>query len=262
MTGVPAPAGKPWLVSFPALPEAAVDLVCFPHAGGGTVMYHPWSVRLRAVAAVRAVQLPGRETRLREAPAAAIAEIVEPVARALAGLGSRRPLVLFGHSFGAILAYEVARRVIAAGEIAPAMLVVSGRHAPHLPGRAPRFSHLDARAVVLRADEVYGGIPMPILEEPDLVAEMGRVIKEDLMLADSYACADVEALGCPIFAAGGLDDRLVSRVELEGWAACTKAAFTCAQFAGDHFYLRGGAGQQALLAAVEQACASAATSAE
>lgn len=63
MTEFPAPAGPPWLVSFPALAEAPVDLVCFPHAGGGAVMYHPWSVRLRSVAAVRAVQLPGGKCR-------------------------------------------------------------------------------------------------------------------------------------------------------------------------------------------------------
>ena len=259
MTGFPTPAGSPWLVSFPSLPEAPVDLVCFPHAGGGAVVYHPWSVRLRSVAAVRAVQLPGRETRLRDAPATTIADIVEPVARALSSLGTRRPVVLFGHSFGAILAYEVARLTIAAGEIMPAMLLVSGRPAPHLPDRAPRFSQLDTRAIVFRANEVYGGIPTPLLDEPDFVEAMGSVIRDDLRLADWYSCADVDALGCPIFAAGGLEDRFVSRVELDAWAVCPKVAFTCTQFAGDHFYLRGGAGQEALLAAVEQICTSAAS---
>jgi surfactin synthase thioesterase subunit len=109
---------------------------------------------------------------------------------------------------------------------------------------------------MFRAAEVYGGIPTPLLEEPDLVVAMGRALKDDLVLVDSYACTDVEVLRCPIIAAGGLDDRLVSRSELEAWGAYTKVAFTCAQFDGDHFYLRG-AGQQALLATMEQICRSA-----
>ena len=244
----------PWLVSFCEADEAAVNLVCFPHAGGGAVVFHPWSRELQPVAAVRAVVLPGRESRFREPAATSMDAVVWPIAEALATLPNTRPIVMFGHSLGALIAYEVARRMVASFRRGPAALIVSGRPAPHLPSRAPRLAHLQPRDVVFQVAELHGGIPTALLEEPDLVALMGTVLKGDLTILENYQYVPGPPLDCPLLAVGGSSDRLVSRVEVEGWHEHTKGDFSCAQLDGGHFYLHDRDSRRALLAEVRRRC--------
>ena len=246
-----------WLAAFPSDSEATVRLVCIPHAGGGAVTFHPWARALRPHVEVFAAQLPGRESRLKETPLRTLGEIVEPLAAAVAAVADR-PLVVFGHSLGAVLAFEIVQRLPRDARARIAHLIVSGRPAPHLLSRAPRLAHLPQREIVFRIAELYGNIPAALLEEPEFVAMLGAALQPDLEVLERYHRTERTPLPCSIAAYGGADDSLVSRGELEAWREHTQAQFRCVQMPGDHFYFKTAAGQQSLLAEIRECCASAA----
>jgi medium-chain acyl-[acyl-carrier-protein] hydrolase len=254
----PPPPSSPWLVSFESDPDADVRLFCFAHAGAGAVVFHPWSRALRPHVVVHAAQLPGREIRFHETPVRVLGEIVEPITRAITALADR-PFVLFGHSLGAHLAFEVARRLQQEGRVNLSTLIVSGRPAPHLPSRTPMLAHLPAREVVFRIAELYGGIPAALLEEPAIVGMMGRVLQADLEALEHHEHVAGPRLVCPIVAISGRDDPSLSHAELDAWREYTQSDFACTQFAGDHFYFKSAESQPSVLALVLQRCLAAAT---
>jgi medium-chain acyl-[acyl-carrier-protein] hydrolase len=248
-------ADSRWLVPLSGSAEADVRLVCIPHAGGGAVTFHPWSQPLRPHVDVFAAQLPGRESRLREPPVRTLGGIVEPLSAAVSTLADR-PLVVFGHSLGAVIAFEVVQRLSQDSPTRVAALIVSGRPAPHLPSRAPRLAHLPTREIVFRVAELYGNIPTPLLEEHEFVTMLGKVLQPDLEILERYRRSECAPLSCPIAAYGGADDSLVSRSELEAWREHTREAFRCVQLPGDHFYFKTLAGQRSLLADIRDCCES------
>src|SRR4051812_1322263 len=119
-----------WLVCRSRRPEARLRLICFPYAGVGASIYRRWPAALPADIEVWAVQNPGRENRIREKPSTSIDELVDAIRGELGSL-LERPFALFGHSMGAVLATELARKLHVAG-IEPVHLIVSGRRPPHI----------------------------------------------------------------------------------------------------------------------------------
>ena len=210
----PGRVSSPWIVSFPADPGARVRLICFPYAGGGASAYYPWARALAPDTAIHAVQLPGRESRIRESPARVLTDIVDPVAAEIEQLADR-PIVLFGHSFGTVLAFETARRLRERRRASVAALIVSGRPAPHVGSRAPRLAHLPPRELVFQVADLYGGIPPVVLSEPELVLMMGTALQADLEILERYVHVADDPLSCPILAVGGSGDRWVTRSELD-----------------------------------------------
>jgi medium-chain acyl-[acyl-carrier-protein] hydrolase len=253
----PAAIASRWLVPFSSAPDAQVRLVCIPHAGGGAVTFHPWSKLLRPEVDVYAAQLPGRESRLREEPVRTLAEIVEPLTVAISALVDR-PVVIFGHSLGALLAFEVVQRLCQNPRTRIAGLIVSGRPAPHVSSRSPRLAHLPPREIVLRVAELYGNIPAALAEEPEFVTMLGKVLQSDLEVLERYHPTGRTPVPCPIAAYGGADDALVSRAELDEWRQYTGGNFQCDQLPGDHFYFKTPAGQQWLLDRIREHCSAAA----
>lgn len=245
---------SPWLVLPPNDAGAELRLVCFAHAGGGASTFYPWRAGLGERIAVVGVQLPGREDRLHEPLVRSLDTIVEAVTGALLEL-DRRPLVLFGHSFGAIVAFEVAR-ALQSGSLLPAALIVSGRAAPGLTNRAPRIAHFAALDVLHETAERYGGIPEAVFEDPQLRSLQGRILQADLEITERYEAATDQPLACPIIAFGGLDDGWVTRRELDGWQSQTSSAFSCTEFPGGHFYLKEPGTEEAVLSKLRAVCLS------
>ncbi|PRP97657.1 Linear gramicidin dehydrogenase LgrE [Enhygromyxa salina] len=239
---------RTWLACPRARPDPSVRLLSFHHAGGSPSAFRPWLAELPAHVELLPVRLAGREARLRQTPVTSVAEVVEPLADAVAPLlaeGIR--LALFGHSLGALLAFEFAREMRRRELPRPEVLVVSGRNAPGL-GRTLRLHELDDRELVDEVQRIYGGIPQAILNEPELLALTLPVLRADLTINETHAFSDEPPLELPIHAFGGVDDPHVGRAGLEGWAAFTSARFEWAQSEGDHFYLASPAGKRWLLA--------------
>lgn len=226
-----------WLPLTPTPPRGRPQIVCFHHAGGSGGFFRPW-LDLPALAglALCPVELPGRGTRFGEAPHADLAALTRTLAALLAAeLDWSRPVVLFGHSLGALVAYETALGLEARGR-APSHLVVSARRAPDVPTPQPWRHHLDDAALLAELARI-GGTDAAILAHRELMALMLPALRADFALTDPYHRRQPKRLGCPILAIRGQADAEVGAADMAGWAAATGSACTRWDPPGDHFYL-------------------------
>jgi surfactin synthase thioesterase subunit len=222
-----------------------VKLICLAHAGGGAASFRDWWRELPGVE-VLPVQLPGRETRFQEAPLSSVSEIVEQLAAA-AGDVLEEPFAVFGHSMGALIGYELVRKLRAERGMHPTGLFVAGARAPHLPRREqPRHELADAEFIEeLRA---LKGTPAAVLDSAELMELMLPILRADFAAIETHVHSRGEPLDCPITAFGGLGDVDVVASDLAAWAELTRAEFQCTMFEGDHFFVQ--SGRARLLAAV------------
>ncbi|MFC5220491.1 thioesterase II family protein [Streptomyces coerulescens] len=215
-------------------PVGAPRLVCFPHAGGGASSYQDWVPSLSARAEVLVVQYPGREDRFGEPPAATMEALADDIAAALP-LSAERPLVLFGHSMGSTVAFEVARRIEHSCPGGLARLCVSARPAPHA---APR-----SRVHLLPDDELVAdlralaGTSDTLLDNVDFRALFLPGIRNDYRLIETYRPDPGASITAPVSAFCGADDPHVRPEEMRRWSEVTAGSFTLRTYSGGHFYL-------------------------
>jgi medium-chain acyl-[acyl-carrier-protein] hydrolase len=225
-----------WFARYQRVADPAVRLVCFPHAGAGAAAYRPWIPLLPARMELWAVELPGRATRVAEPPVADVATLADALASAV---GDEVPeaFAFFGHSMGALLAFEVCRRLERAGGRRPRHLVVAGRRAPHLPRLLPSVASLPDAELVRVIAERYGGIPDVVRREPELMALFLPTLRADLAALEGYAYAPGPPLAAPVTALAGMQDDNARAADVAAWARHTTAAFALHTFAGGHFFV-------------------------
>lgn len=232
-----APTDTPWLVRMSRRTSPRVRLVCLPHAGGGASAYRPWLQALPPHVALDAVQLPGRESRFSERLRVDLHALADELAGALS-TALLEPFALLGHSMGAILAYEVAQRLVLRGGPVPRRLFVSGHRAPHLPAHHPQLHRLSDDALLSELGRKYGGIPAAVLADAELRALYVPILRADLTAVETYAPRAHAPLPCPVVALGGSDDPGAAAEELQAWSAHTSATFSAHLFEGGHFFLQ------------------------
>lgn len=227
-------SGK-WLAPTRPNPAASLRLFCFPYAGGSSFVFREWADRLPESIEVCAVQLPGRGRRLAEEPFVRFPPLLESLARSLWPLLDK-PFVLFGHSLGATIAFELAQALSEQFELEPLHLFVAGRHAPHLPDQNPPTHHLpdDQFKEELRR---LNGTSAEVLGHPELFEFVMPLLRADFELCETYQYTQREPLQCPITAFGGMADAFVSREQLTAWREHTTATFSLRMLPGDHFFI-------------------------
>jgi medium-chain acyl-[acyl-carrier-protein] hydrolase len=147
-----------------------------------------------------------------------------------------KPFAFFGHSMGALIAFELTHQLRKLNQPSPAHLIVSGRSAPHLPDTDPQTHDLPEKEFLEELRRL-NGTPAEALDHPELMQLMLPILRADFAICETYSYEDRPVLDCPITALGGLDDANVSREELASWRERTSGAFTMRMFPGDHFYL-------------------------
>ncbi|UJW29689.1 thioesterase domain-containing protein [Saccharothrix sp. AJ9571] len=208
-----------------------VTLYCLPHAGGGISAYAGWREDAPANLDVRPVRLPGRDGNDAE-PRHRMAELVDT----LAGEPAALPYALFGHSVGAVVAFELARTRSAAGN-APTRLFVSGSVPPSRAAKQhDEQRHLSDDEFVARVEQL-GGVPPDLLADPGSREVLLPRLRADYALAETYDYQPGPPLDCPISAFAGRDDHTVAAADLDDWAGHTTAGFRRRLLPGDHFYL-------------------------
>ncbi|MCS0638384.1 alpha/beta fold hydrolase [Streptomyces sp. LP05-1] len=222
--------------SFGGGPEApgSVRLVCFPHAGGAASSYIRLSRTLAPAVEVLAVQYPGRQDRRQEEPVADIGRLADALAQEVE-THVDGVYAFFGHSMGALLAYETAARLADRGAPGPAALILSGRQAPR-PVPSPH-DRLLTDADILAAVRRLGGTTPAVLDDPELRDMVMPALRADYRAIGSYAWRERPPLDTPLTVLIGDADPVVHPQEALAWREFTTGPTGMHTFTGGHFYL-------------------------
>ncbi len=223
-----------WVQVSRPRPAARLRLICLPPAGGGASRYRDWPAHLPDDVEVVSVQLPGRENRFNEPAIESMEELAGPLLEGLAG-HLVPPFALFGHSMGALVAFELVRRMRQRG-VEPAHLFAAGCQAPHLPSRSPD-RHTLPDPEFLAAIAELGGIPPEPAVEREFLEVMLPALRGDCTLVETYAFRPQAPLGCPVSAFGGVGDKEVFPEDVAAWSRHTTGPFRAHLLPGDHFFV-------------------------
>lgn len=224
-----------WLVWHRAVHKPVARLICFPFAGGNAASYAPWVGHLPENIELCAIQLPGRGNRFNEPPAQSLLHDVVPALVQALDFRDATPCVYFGHSLGALMAFEVARRrQVHALPGTLRGLMVSGCGAPVCRDADPHVHLLDDQALLEKLRKL-NGTPRELLDNHELMALLLPVIRADFALAERYVYVPGLLLELPIWALEGVHDP--SGGDMALWRHETRGGFEGHRFEGDHFFI-------------------------
>ncbi|MER9677428.1 alpha/beta fold hydrolase [Mesorhizobium sp. M0208] len=215
--------------------DASYRIICFPHGGGSVQSFRTWSDYLPDEVDVICLDLPGRGKRSAEAVIRSMDVLVPMVTEALRRY-SDRPFVFFGHSVGALVAYEIARSLEKAGRPSPFHVVVSAHPSADVPAdEPPMYSYADDKLTdVVRS---LGLVPKEALANPELLHKfILPPMRADFELAETYDRKLPTPLDAAITAMGGVQDETITANDLDEWRRLTTSRFARIMFDSDHFY--------------------------
>ncbi|WP_123678835.1 thioesterase II family protein [Couchioplanes caeruleus] len=210
-------------------------LLCVPFAGAGSSFFHPWRELAAGRWRVTSVDLPGRERRILEEPFRNVVEAARGVIDDIvADLGPRTPTVLFGHSLGAVLAYELVHLLTARG-VPVERLIVSGSPGPWTQ-RERRAAGLPDGEFLARVEE-FAGFRHEALDHPEMRELILPALQADCEMHEAYVPSVDEPVSVPVCSLRGDSDGLVTAAEARQWQTATTGDFSYVEFPGDHMYL-------------------------
>ncbi|MFE4976934.1 thioesterase II family protein [Kitasatospora sp. NPDC056651] len=224
-----------WFRVFTPRPEARLRLVCFPYAGGSASAFRGWADLLPPTIEVVAVQYPGRQDRFNEPCMEDMAELADKLAFA-ATHRLRGPLAFYGHSLGASVAYETARRLEQqASSPTVVRLFAAARSAPDSPKRRNLLFHSDE--LLMDYVRELGGSGAAVLEVEELRQLALPTLRSDFALAHGYSYHPGTPLNCPLTAIAGEQDASFTPEDTELWRRHTASDFDTRVIPGGHFFL-------------------------
>ncbi|MGW0094903.1 thioesterase II family protein [Streptomyces sp. NPDC003328] len=229
------PASDLWFARTSVATSAEKLLFCFPHGGGGASAYRGWQSVLGSEVGVVPASLPGRESRSKEELPRSITGLSGDLVDPLLDFADKREVFLFGHSMGALIAYELAGALADKG-CPPSGLIVSGAVAPHRPDLVGQIHQLPDDQFLAHVIALEG-TPMGVLEESGLLDVLLPVLRADFEACETYARRERPPLGIRMLAIGGDDDPRAPLDEIVRWGELTCGEFDMKILPGGHFYL-------------------------
>lgn len=224
------------VVRFKSSTAARLRLLCLPYAGGSAVAFHPWGACLPDDVELWSAQYRGRGYRLREMPYCHMNDVLDELEVAMAPLLDV-PTVIFGHSMGAVLAFELTRRLAARATL-PVHLFLSGCQAPLDDALHPTTPPGWSDEQLIKRLHSLAGTPMQVLAHPELRQAALSTLRADLSCLHGWRVCLEPPLPVPIMVFGGMGDPHVPTSSLDGWARGSSRAFGKRLFRGDHFFIR------------------------
>lgn len=222
-------------------PGAETRLFLFPYAGGGPAAFNKWPAALPSSIETWIAHYPGRGSRHKESPIKRLSILSDALAQAIEPL-SDKPFAFFGHSFGGLVAYELAWHLRQLNLAQPQILLISACGAPHLPDPHPPIHALPETDFV-KSLQALNGIPAEVASQPELLELLLPILRADFEALETYRFSSnglqnpPQPFDCPILVLGGMNDLRVNQERLEGWAQYTSAIFRALYFPGDHFFI-------------------------
>ena len=228
---------NPWLLRSTG-GSRAKRLYCFSYAGGNAAAYLPWQERLEPNVEVCAIQLPGRGARWNESPYSDMRQLLDALCEMLGTecLRDQRPFAFFGHSLGALLAFETARMCVRVGIPVPQRLLLSGCSAPQFR-KPPKNLHKMPGDELIAALAKYNGSPAEVLAHRPLMELLLPALRADFSLAENYVYEAGAPLDIPITVLTGKRDPHVQLDKIAQWQLETTASCHVRYFEGDHFFI-------------------------
>lgn len=213
-----------------------IKLFCFPYAGGSSAVYMGWKKHLSDKIELRPLDLAGRGRRISKPLYNSIEEVIEDIFPQIKNELCDSPYSIFGHSMGAILAYELVRKARIHKLREPDHVFFSGRVPPFIfPGTK---NHLLPNSEFIKLLEEFGGMNEEILSNQQLLSLFLPIIRADYKIVELYKhIEDGFKLDCDITILNGKMDRLANRDDVSKWKECTNKACTFYEFDGGHFFI-------------------------
>lgn len=214
----------------------AVRLLCFHHAGGGASLFRNWRLPGELSAEIWAVQLPGRENRRAEEPVRRIEPLLAALTDELAPLLDR-PVAFFGHSMGALIAFELSRELRRTGRGLPIRLFLSAHRSPEVPQRHISASTLPDPEFFARLDRAAGASPSAV-RDPELMVLLAPMIRADFELCERYRYREEAPLPIPFTCFRATDDTEVDPADVAGWGRHSSEPCRHRVYPGGHLFIR------------------------
>lgn len=216
-------------------PDAALRLLCLPHAGGGPTAFFPWIARLQPEIECVSVQYPGRGQRFREEPLTSISDLVGGIAARIAEIADK-PFALYGHSFGGLVAFELAKSLRRLGSPLPEHLFMGASRPPHLGPLLPAIHTLAEDEFVEALQARYGGIPAAIYADREVLNLFIAPMRADFTAYELYRLLPEAPIGVPITAFAATEDHTATPSTMQEWGRHTAARFDLKILPGSHFF--------------------------
>lgn len=224
---------------FPANKEQNLykkRLFCFPFAGGSSIGYRSIESHISNDTEVLTMELAGRGTRINEIPHENFSEILPSIVEAILPLLDI-PFSFFGHSMGALIAFELACYLEKHFQKKAEWLFLSGMRAPHVPTFFPKMSSLKDDELLKWIGKLED-LPVNILKSPETLGLFLKIMRADFALYDSIQISPLKDTTIPILAFGGGQDVFASLDAVRQWEKYTKSRFRIEQFQGKHFFFK------------------------
>lgn len=224
-----------WIVCPCPRTQPKLRLLCFAYAGGSAWIFRTWAQQLPETIEVCAIELPGRGKRMAEPVLNSVTSIIETLGPELFPY-LNLPFACFGHSLGALIAFELCRWLRGNAQLPPLHLWVSASQAPHLPAeRAPL--HILPDTDFVNELKRYKGTPESILNNAEMMALVLPILRADFTVLETYKYQPSEPLTFPITGLWGQQDTIVNQAQVAAWSIHTQN-FSLEAIDGDHFFLQ------------------------
>lgn len=210
-----------------------INFLCIPYAGGGASTYYNWQKKLNPQIGLYAVQLPGRENRIMDTPYRSIKDVIPDLLQEMDEV-AQKPYILFGHSMGAKVAYELEKAMESNGRTG-LELIVSGSRAPCIPEPKP-ICHLQDEDF-LKELYRFEGTPVEILQNEEMMRFFTPLLRADFTMDEEYCDYSKEKVNCPITAFCGKNDAEAKEEDMRLWAIYSDF-FSMEVFEGNHFFIK------------------------
>lgn len=226
-------AGSAFLISRPDA-ASRMRLFCFPYAGGGPNYFFPWTQPLAPEIECVRVQYPGRAQRHNEEPCATVVELAKEIGSQL-DRHSDKPFAFYGHSFGALVAFELARLLRCRGIPGPGWLFAGCSRAPHLELPFPVIHTLPEDEFIQAVQSRYGEIPAEVIRDRELRDLFIKPLLADFTAYELYKVAPEQPLSIPITAFAGSVDKAATPAGMREWRRHTEREFEMKVLPCGHF---------------------------
>ena len=227
---------SPWIKIFQPCPQPKLRLFCFHPSAAGATLFRFWGKYLPSNIELCAIQLPGRETRIKDSLITKWDDLLPSLIQALSPFIEEYPFVFFGHSLGALISFEVVCKLRREKLPIPEYLFVCGRRPPHIP--IDNLRHQAPNDILISTLREYGGTPEAVLQNQELMELFLPVLRADFTLNEKYIYFPEAPLEFPIVAFRGTNDMEVNLQKLSQWEQYTISNFTLHEFPGGHMFFQ------------------------